>query len=1347
MSSASPRPRSSTAAPAPLARLSRLVSAFPFGRPAPSPYPNPAPPEWSIHIHNHPYAQPQPLPQTAPPHQLAHQFSHSNVRAVYASASAAGGAGEHALSSSAPAAAASPAQVNAYRARPDRAGGIGDTPVPVRRSQEQSSHGHGHGHDHGLWHGHGQAQSTSQTQGQNQLPTQAPPQRASLVPRLSLPRLSRVLQHSASAATLKEKEKEKEREREREKERGTAAFPRPHPYAYAGAYTYTGPPAPQSAPPITSPSAPVPVPAPVHTSLSRAPAAPSSRAHPPAASPTSVPPSAFPAYAHTLPARAPTHARTVPPSPPAAGASHARKASGAPLALKASASTPDLRPRRDTSAGSSMRKVGRWLAADGWCAALVLPRPNFVLRVEGSDAGSATGVAAGRRLISPGTSPLLGPGEWEGRTSEAQGEGGEGEGEKAESVDGCRHGCRGRGQWDVDAIPAAGPSRLADVPGMLRAGRTEPGHSAGMLQVPEAGDSPAKGKGKEMEAKKARPRSFAWDDLALPSPVPSLSKVLEDGQQLVQERAAWNAAATKALFSQRARSVSRARARTITSPSPTPRALDRLAERTLLGSQALPPTIHVRPRKTSRADKEKDRDQAPPDVPLSPHSHSHSHSHSQSHARSHAHSNSVGTAASHAQTHTHTEESFMWPAGAPSGHGHRQGPGHARSHSLTASARKVVRTAAGFCGMGAEEELSTPTAAVAERAAAAAPATDPGVIQLAPPSAALAMLSPNQPMLTPSPVPSGAGTSAEGIGIAISSPQPSEDHSQRERARAEQEAFRIPAHPYAQGVYSAQTTTRPRAQTQDIAEGYNRHRQPVLVHPYSPYANQHSYGAAQTLTVRDEESLFAELTPGYIREFHAEELRYSPFGVRVEAKTGDQEEPQKQPERGHPYGPSTKRTSEWGFADALSHTLRRMGSADSGLGTSEDHEMPRVEDWEQSPPSQLAIQHDFLSSPPPESSLRPPVGQHGTSSNHTNASSNHTVASSPIEHFLPPSFRRIPSSGMLTGHSSASTSSPGMVSHDSSPPLSPRPINNAEDLDRFRNLFYRNQRTPDHSGSHTPEENLDSPNFSLSPLSSRPAASRQPSGGSIPIDIGPRSTRSVSGLTTLARQLSDEVEELRESELRWAQRFEAMSEPGGAHVLSPTSSGSGSSPSATSPLRLPLDHEMMLSQPTINVPEDIESSRASSVLDGPLHNEPIEVRHGFVEAVSTPPAFATPPRFSSHLSFIDYAAEQSPRHSAEQPTRVYSQQSSLGVPTSSSAARSSFMTTDTALSRMSGLSDFPIPPSQVTPEHTTLLNSYFADTPRSQPENPMDSLSVRPRMLLREPSQGTFGQQQVGEAL
>jgi len=325
------------------------------------------------------------------------------------------------------------------------------------------------------------------------------------------------------------------------------------------------------------------------------------------------------------------------------------------------------------------------------------------------------------------------------------------------------------------------------------------------------------------------------------------------------------------------------------------------------------------------------------------------------------------------------------------------------------------------------------------------------------------------------------------------------------------------------------------------------------------------------------------------------------------------------------------------------------------------------------------------------------------------------------EHRLTP-----PTPPLPISHSSESSSSPVQESAASSPPRSPPPIGSVDDLDEFRDLFYK-------------------PNLTDEVLNNlgRPTSSRHPS---VTWDLASTTrtqrTRTGSGLTSLARQLSQEFEELRairqggsgsvdsESSISRFSRFPTENDI--QFIFA--DSRSEILRAAIEPVRSQLPPEAMSAfHPSSHLPEDVVSSRASSPgIEGSLdhddeHEEPFRV--GSIEAVSTPPATSSAHRssFTGQLSFVGDHPEQEhvpvPKEGIPIPRTV---SSLLQPPPSADPTRSSYMTEST-VSRMSNLSDFPVPPPQ--PAHMSVLSSYFHSVPdRAVPEESQSVSTFKPRI-------------------
>lgn len=203
--------------------------------------------------------------------------------------------------------------------------------------------------------------------------------------------------------------------------------------------------------------------------------------------------------------------RVPPPSPPSLGTAQTHPQNqNHPATTTALVSGPRTAP--STPVHSVPKPKQRWLSAETWCDALIAPRPRFALKlVDGEGKTGSSG-----RIVSPPGSPV-----WPSTSAPAYGafvtdvtddgggmnaQGGEARGalKKSRSAGGLL--------YNASETIGAGPSTVK--------GETkEEGE-----RVTEGVVAGAKPKEAAPSTKPHRPKSFAWDDLALLSPVPSLAK-------------------------------------------------------------------------------------------------------------------------------------------------------------------------------------------------------------------------------------------------------------------------------------------------------------------------------------------------------------------------------------------------------------------------------------------------------------------------------------------------------------------------------------------------------------------------------------------------------------------------------------------------------------------------------------------------------------------------------------------------------------------------------------------------------------------------------------------------------
>jgi hypothetical protein len=192
-----------------------------------------------------------------------------------------------------------------------------------------------------------------------------------------------------------------------------------------------------------------------------------------------------------------------------------------------------------------------------------------------------------------------------------------------------------------------------------------------------------------------------------------------------------------------------------------------------------------------------------------------------------------------------------------------------------------------------------------------------------------------------------------------------------------------------------------------------------------------------------------------------------------------------------------------------------------------------------------------------------------------------------------------------------------------------------------------------------------------------------------------------------------------------------------------------------------------------DVPESVGSSEASSILERPSfedHDDTfgrsrllqipcstadldllpgLPLRLGAVEAVTTPPAVVhdhqafRPISFvADHVDITEQAANIDGNLRSEETQRIVSHGSLAPPIVSAEPTRSSYMTTTTDGSRMSGLSDFPEPPpvEHLNPAHMSIIHSYFGEASKRQVEEPLsNNQSTTPENRTNASHRLTFG--------
>lgn len=722
-----------------------------------------------------------------------------------------------------------------------------------------------------------------------------------------------------------------------------------------------------------------------------------------------------------------------------------------------------------------------------------------------------------------------------------------------------------------------------------------------------------------------RPKSFAADDLALINPAFTLERVLEEGAELDLQRKRWQSQAVTSLGNSRARELARSRSKSLTKRGRKTSAtqqgpIDYLTARACLGSQNVLANVATPSLRSASTDA----------LPFF--------------FTSHSRSNSL------AKTSSKTSK----------------GHSHSESWSKTVSKHMQLPFSLRVPDTKQKESWVYPTTLEG-----ALQRNDTKIIHFPDP----ALIPIDRPTPGVSPTPSGSNDIHMGVAITTT-PVPDD--------ALDRESLTMYAHPYASAgkyVFSSNAADGPSRNlpTQPVGEGADRVAQsndgaksnitpnyvPMVSHPYaraiSPDAGFAIARTRDDSRVPVQDTMWAQVSPGVIREIVAEDLKYSPF--MADRRRADEDE-----------------TVELG--DAL--TYDRNGR-DSGLGSSEGH-----------------IVHPYVpSSTPPVDSPRvhrEPVRYDVTRPARPPLARAPTSGSGFVKAVLP-------SSELLPSRQSYEEPH----SNSSSPTPSPRSIGSPHDLEQFHDLFYKPSYTRDQSPNIVTEKR------SLSPTSS------------LKWEMANRGhlSRTGSGLTSLARKLSEEYEQL-EKERKTDSSYSSnsyRSKPlhdghvrkiteGGLRFVfeEPTVRSGMSSDQNTLDFETDPDTTMVITPPFGHIPEDVGSADLPSVMERSIEGdeddeeETAVFRLGIVDAISTPPTETSTRRRSltGLMSFDDNRFSQEPPSSSARDTHL-SAGSWLQPP---NGMRSSYMTTSTS-SRMSGLSDFPVPPKD---GHASLLSAFFDES-------------------------------------
>ena len=626
--------------------------------------------------------------------------------------------------------------------------------------------------------------------------------------------------------------------------------------------------------------------------------------------------------------------------------------------------------------------------------------------------------------------------------------------------------------------------------------------------------------------------------------------VLEQGEQLANERKAWQLQAQSSFGNKQARTLVKARSKSLANGRrrghQAQTSLDYLAAQACLGNQNHPSlsTTDLYTTNTSSS-------------------------------RKISHSKNTPTPSKSSKSHSRN---------------------HSRGDSWSKPTVKMTMSTAAICGFPTTEDEVT-VRSVLEAGDARAASLEGAikrdgtkVIRLADP---VHLPVDRGPPINPSPdssirlSPSPSNGSDRRVGIALGTPPLRDDQS---------DSSFHPSHPYARGGLSF-SVPGPSSQSRidrgaefagphpsinsgvdisQIPDALARHKLPphLYLHPYGQAFSRDSYLDQNGLLAQyrsgsetpHQNKMWAQLSPGVLREVLPNDIQYSPFTPEnnispVSASSRDS---------------ILQINDTIGVGETLANAERVRRSQASRPGTNDA-------DADVIPISQVDGDKQSQSTLPElePRTIRQPIEYNLALPEDSDAllkpSLANQIVSSPLKQHSPKPLSL----------SDRAATSPTVTSTSSSPPLTPCRLGSPNDLESFQDLFYR----PSNDLQRTPME------------AALPDTPSPPHISTASWDRSVRRHKAESGLTSLARQLSQEFELMTRERERSSQY---------SSIQSPTRQQRGSisrqptvrslefvfeEASLSEPVPELDRHAIQAFQPSDSLPEDVESFRASSVIE------------------------------------------------------------------------------------------------------------------------------------------------------